>query len=403
MSTPTTLRNSDLASIAEVLKSQADARFDVVAHSSKLHFQDGNLMVEGAEAIITDEGVTPLEVCLEPTPIMDEGLAARLDIPRGYVRKMREAQDCTHLLDANLNEWLSRSDRQWFVRGFKGQGEECGIGRAFLSDRFGCIDNYDVLLAALAGIRKAGVEVNVVGCDLSDRRMTVKVEAPAIAALAPDLLRNYRSPFDNGERRAENAPGWNLERGREAARREGLGFDEGREPLVFAGFIISNSETGGGAFTITPRLVVQVCKNGLTISKDALRKVHLGSQMDEGLIVWSDDTRQKNVELVTAQAADAVSSFCNVEYVRSKITEIEAAAGVAITEPTKVIERVSKALTFSKEEADGILGHFITGGQMTAGGVLNAVTSYAQTIADPDRANEIEEAGLPALALAASV
>ncbi|MEU7912281.1 hypothetical protein [Microbispora bryophytorum] len=32
---------------------------------------------------------------------------------------------------------------------------------------------------------------------------------------------------------------------------------------MFAGFVISNSETGCGAFTITPRLLVQVCRNGM--------------------------------------------------------------------------------------------------------------------------------------------
>jgi len=374
--TTTSLRNATLAEIAEVLKTQADARFDVVAHSSSLRFENGNLMVAGADAKITEDGVTPIEVCLTPTDIFDSGISSRLDIPRKYLRKMREASDCGHLLDANVNEWLARSDKQWFIRGFKNDGEECGIGRAFLSDRYGCYDNYDVLLAALAGIRDAGADVEVVGCDLSERRMSVRVQAPAISALAPALLANYTSPFTR-RRGADN-------------------------PVVFAGFVISNSETGGGAFTITPRLVVEVCKNGMTITKDALRKVHLGSQMDEGVIAWSDDTKHKNVELVTAQARDAVATFCNSGYVEAKIAEITAEAGVAVTEPTRVIEKVSKALSFTAEESEGILSHFISGGDTTAGGVMAAVTSFAQTVLDPDRAGALEEAGLPALSLAAA-
>jgi len=376
MTTPTLLRNATLSEIAEVLKTQADARFDVVAHSDSLRFEGGNLIVSGAEAIITDEGVTPVEVCLTPTDIFDDGLASRLDIPVRYIRKMRAAADSAYLLDANVNHWLAASSKQWFVRGFKGDGEDCGIGRAFLSDRFNCYDNYDVLLAALAGIKDAGAEVEVVGCDLSERRMSVRVQAPAVQALAPALLANYRSPF-TGQTGAEN-------------------------PVVFAGFVISNSETGGGAFTITPRLVVQVCRNGMTITKDALRKVHLGSRMDEGVIQWSDDTNRKNVELVTAQARDAVATFCNTSYVEAKIAEISEAAGVQVAQPTKVIEKVSKALSFTKDEAEGILGHFISGGDTTAGGVMQAVTSFAQTVLDPDRAGELEEAGLAALQLAAT-
>lgn len=376
MSTPTTLRNATLAEIAEVLKTQANARFDVVAHSDSLRFDGGNLMVAGAEAILTEHGVTPVEVCLTPTDIFDDGLANRLDIPVRYIRKMRATTGAEDLLDANVNEWLKRSSRQWFVRGFKGEGNDCGIGRAFLSDRFNCYDHFDVLMAALAGIKDAGVDVNVVGCDLSERRMAVRIEAPAVQALAPALLANYRSPF-TGQTGAEN-------------------------PVVFGGFILSNSETGGGAFTITPRLVVQVCKNGMTITKDALRKVHLGSKMDEGVIRWSDDTNSKHVKLVTSQAKDAVATFCDTAYVEAKIAEISKAAGVRVAEPTKVIEKVSKALAFTKEEQEGILGHFIQGSDITAGGVMNAITSFAQTVLDPDRAGEIEESGLSALTLAAA-
>jgi hypothetical protein len=285
---------------------------------------------------------------------------------------------------------MARSGKQWFVRGFKQEGEECGIARAFLSDRFNCYDNFDVLLAALQGIRDAGVEAQVIGCDLSERRMNVKVVVPEIEALAPLLLATYRSPIDNADPVR-------------AAQAEAHGWLKGDDrPVVFGGFVISNSETGGGAFTITPRIMVKVCRNGLVITKDALRKVHLGSRMDEGQIVWSDSTNRKNTELVTSQATDAVRTFCNVEYVTAKIAELEEAAGIAVVNPTKVLEKVSKALSFTADEAEGILGHFIMGGQMTAGGVMQAVTSFAQTVLDPDRANELEEAGLPALALAAS-
>ena len=50
----------------------------------------------------------------------------------------------------------------------------------------------------------------------------------------------------------------------------------------------------------------------------------------------------------------------------------------------------------------GKLAHFIRGGQLTAGGVMQAVTSAAQD-ADPDTAYEMEAAALPALRLAAAL
>ena len=58
-------------------------------------------------------------------------------------------------------------------------------------------------------------------------------------------------------------------------------------PLVFAGFVLTNSETGHGSFAIAPRLIAQVCSNGYTITRDAMREVHLGGQLGEGVITAS--------------------------------------------------------------------------------------------------------------------
>jgi hypothetical protein len=40
---------------------------------------------------------------------------------------------------------------------------------------------------------------------------------------------------------------------------------------------------GHGPFSITPRLIAQVCSNGYTIIKDAMREVHLGGRLDAGV------------------------------------------------------------------------------------------------------------------------
>ena len=124
-----------------------------------------------------------------------------------------------------------------------------------------------MLLAALDGVRQSGVPVQVDGCDLTDRRMYVRVVCEQVRALAPALLAGYRSPF--------------------------TGASGADSPVVFSGFMITNSETGCGAFTLVPRLVVQVCRNGMTITRDAMRAVHLGERLDEGVVTWSGNTRTR--------------------------------------------------------------------------------------------------------------
>ena len=216
------------------------------------------------------------------------------------------------------------------------------------------IDNLDVLLAALDGLRQAGVPAEIDGCDLTPRRMYVRVVSPAVRALAPGLLAGYRSPF-TGQSGADN-------------------------PVVFAGWVLSNSETGCGAFTITPRLVVQVCGNGMTITHDALRAVHLGGRLDDGVIRWSGDTQQRNLDLITAQARDAVTTFLDTSYVEKKIAEMSQAAGQPVADPQATVEIVCQRLRFTDEQQKTILAHFIRGGDLTAGGVMHAVTSTAQTL-----------------------
>lgn len=415
-----TTRNANLGDLAAILRDQQARKIDVVAPATALRAVDATIQIAGTEAILTDEGVTRADGTYRPTAVADEGLASRLGIPVGYLKTLRA--DRPDLYDANVNGWLhgrkakvrlangGRPDeivreaipadgRNFLVRAFRGDDGGEGVCRAILSDRYKPIDNLDVLTAALDGVRASGANVEIRSCDLTERRMYVKVYSPDVVALAPTLLRNYRSPFsgDNPVVRA----GWTIDRAREVAAREGLGYEPGDEPVVFGGFAIANSETGGGAFTITPELYVRICRNGLTIKVDALREVHLGGSLDEGIIRWSEETQAKALELVTARAKDAVSTFLDHDYVASKVAEIEEQAGAPVREPADAVREVGKRLRFTQEHTDGILDHFIRGGQMTAGGIANAITSYSQTVEDADTAAELDGSALDALALAA--
>jgi hypothetical protein len=145
------------------------------------------------------------------------------------------------------------------------------------------------------------------------------------------------------------------------------------------------------------------CTNGLMITKDVLRQVHLGSKLDHGQIKWSDDTQQKTLALVTAQTRDAVATFLDEEYVAGVIEGLSEIAETEVTDPQKTIEFIGKKLLFSEEATAGILTHFIKGGQVTAGGVMQAVTSFAQTVENPDQAFHFESKALEALELAAAI
>jgi len=371
-----TTRNATLADLVELLQTQHAARLDVVTPARHLAADQGRLRLIGVgEPQLTEDGVTVGETVLRPTDIADAGIADKLGIPLPYLRRLRAEQ--IGLYDANVNTWLGDDpDRRFLVRGLRDPDGGVGIARALLSDSYRVVDNLDVLMAVLDGVRAAGVAVDIAGCDLTERRMYVKVSAPGIAEYAPELLGDYRSPF-TGARGADN-------------------------PLVFAGFLVSNSETGHGSFSLTPQLTVQVCSNGMTLTRDAMREVHLGGRLADGVVRWSGDTRDALLRLVVKQSRDAVTTFLDRDYVRAKLTEITRRAGVPIRDPQATLEHVGKALRFTTDQQATILAHFVRGGDVTSGGVLHAVTSAAQTLDDADAAHELERTGLRAMALAAA-
>ncbi|MCM4082211.1 DUF932 domain-containing protein [Paractinoplanes hotanensis] len=370
-----TARNVDLPTLGGILERQQARKFDAVVPASRVSAIHGNLHVSGARTTLSLDGVTTSDQIFRPSDICDGGISEKLGIPRQYLRKMRE--QAVDLYDANVNGWLLRAeDKKYLLRGFTSDDDgEIGIGRALLSDGYRIIDNLDGLTALLRGLRDSGMKVTV-SCDLSERRMIVRVHSEEIRSLAPALLSNYRSPF-TGKTGADN-------------------------PVVFAGFVFTNGETGGGAHTFTPQIKIQVCNNGMTLTRDALRAVHLGARMDEGIIRWGEDTKKANLDLVSKQARDAVRTFLDVKFVEKKIIEIEEKAGRKVSKPKETIEFVTSTLRFTEAEREAIFEHFIIGGDLTAGGVMHAVTSVAQTLPDPDAAYDMESVGIRAMELAAT-
>ena len=387
----TTLRHANLSDLMSMLTDQGARQLDVVATSRSMRMEHTKLRLYGTEAELTDDGVIPTEGVYTPTSVFDDGVSSKLDIPRAYLRRLRENRP--DIYDATVNMWLHGSTdyapdaRKFMLRLFRGEGED-GIARAMMSSRYGIIDNFDILSAVLDGVRAAGVRVEIPtgGCDLTDRRMYVRITAPQVRAYAPDLFKGYRSPFE----------GPNSGRWLPPSMFDDVG--DGGTGLVFAGLAVRNSEVGFSRFTIAPVAILQTCGNGMTITGDAIKAQHVGVDQDEGVVKWTADTERKQLELVKAKARDAVATFLDSDYITAKLDEIREQASTKIKDVPTTIETLGKKMNYSDAERASILEHFIAGGQQTAGGLLNAITSTAQVVTDADEANRLEESALEALA-----
>lgn len=381
-----TLRKGSLTDLVTELREQKERQADMIVPSADLWSHDGAVLVRGmGAATLTDDGVSRGNLALTPSTVFDDGLSAKLSLPRAYVRSLRD-NSRTDILDTMINRTLhgntdlgaTGDNRKFLLRTFNAAKDgDTGYARALLSNSYKPIDNWDVLHAVIAGMTAAGLDAHVVqSADLTDRRMYVKIVVPEVQALAPNLLKNYVSPY-SGNRGADN-------------------------PTVFAGLVIRNSETGGSAFTITPELTVQICTNGMTITQDAVRKTHLGAKVEEdGVIKVSDETQRANLALITAQTKDAVNTFLDTDYMNRVIARIERQSGDDLAAPTDVVQTITKRPAFTAADADGIMDAFIRGADVTRGGMLNAITAYSQRVDDADRAYDMNADALAAVGMAA--
>ena len=105
---------------------------------------------------------------------------------------------------------------------------------------------------------------------------------------------------------------------------------------------------------------------------------HLGARLDDGLIRYSERTRQANLELITSQAEDAIRTFLDVEFMQGVLDEMTANATGEVREAEKAVKEITQK-TECPAMYDEVLSMFIKGGDMSRGGLVHAVTAAAQS------------------------
>lgn len=164
-------RNLQLGQLIDLLRDQSTRRLDVKAGSGRMRAAGGHLVLDETEPELTLDGVTMTVGVYRPNDIANAGLADKLGIPSAYLRKL--AAEHPDLYDENVNGWLTRTDRRFLIRVLRNNAGG-GIARAVLSTKYARIDNLDVAMSALEGIRRAGTAVDVVACDLTDAACTCR-------------------------------------------------------------------------------------------------------------------------------------------------------------------------------------------------------------------------------------
>ena len=148
---------------------------------------------------------------------------------------------------------------------------------------------------------------------------------------------------------------------------------------IISGMCICNSEVGMGTYEISARAQILKCKNGMHDRNAKFRKVHLGGKMDEGIIQWSQNTRNKNYELIMAQVKDSVKTYLSHDYLGQLTSKLQKAKDTPIEHGIQVVENISNVLNVPTSHRENILKYFLRDQEdQNALGILNAFTRESQ-------------------------
>lgn len=242
-----------LNELAVEIARQKNEMADYMVEPSKLQMDiiDDDLKIR----VLDNDGndrINPLDIGV----YAHRQIGSYLSIPQAYYDLMKDKNP--KLLGINVNDWLGQSTDRRMLRTLDGEA------RAFLSDRYKRIDNYDIAQVTLPIISQIP-DVQIVSCNLTPGKMYIK-------AINPRL-------FDNV------VPG----------------------DTVQAGIIISNSEVGLGAVNIQPLVYRLVCENGMVVNDAVTRKTHLGPTISEdNIFYYSKETVEADDKAFILKIQDTV-------------------------------------------------------------------------------------------------
>lgn len=322
--------------VTEVYRQQ-EAKRDFIAETSELEMQSN-----GTSHLHLGGGVA---TAFDVNSIAHQQIANHLGIPKTYYDRLRDEQP--GLLDQNVNTLFRAKPTQRMVRTLDGNA------RAFLSDRYRPLDNFDLLTHILPVISDMSLQVESSG--LTERNLYLKV-------FSQTLMEDIK-PGDT----------------------------------VRAGLIIRNSEVGMGALDISPMTERLVCTNGMVSTDYAKRRYHVGrgqGNEDEARELYRDETREAEDRAFWMKAVDTLRAVFSEDIFSLIVDRMREAADRKLEgNPVKVVEVTAKQFSLGQSQQDSILTYLIQGGDLSQWGLANAITRASQDEASYDTATDLEVVG----------
>lgn len=327
-----------LVELAQELQRQSETKEDYIAETTALTLTEDSSLILKAE---------DTETVLKVAPNAHQQIASRLNIPLPYYKRMLSLQPS--LLADNVNTWFNSQPERRMIRTLD------GTARAYLSDRYRRLDNYQLAETVLPILSEMGAGIQILSTEITETRMYLKV-----------VNRRLEAEVSEGD-------------------------------IVQAGIAISNSEIGLGSLRVEPLIYRLVCTNGLISQDYSTKKYHVGKRIESETDIYqlyADDTLKADDQAFFLKVRDTVRAAIDQTKFETIVNKMRDAKERKIEgNPVKTVELLANKFTYSQDEQSGILTHLIQGGDLSAYGLMNAVTRTSQDLMDYDRATEFERDG----------
>lgn len=338
---------SSLVAMATELQRRVEAKKDFIAPTGKLEVTTA-LPLD--QAIANTSGEHHLHIGDQFMPMTDHfrrQIAANYRVPHDYAERIRTAHP--HLYAETLNTFLKQEPTTRMVRTLDNRA------RAFLSDRYRPLDNHDLMEAVLPAIMEH-TDIQIPSIDISDNKFYLK-------AIFPRIQTEVR-----------------------------------KGDVVQIGLVISNSEVGAGALSVSPLVFRLVCLNGMIAEDHGTRRTHLGkrNEGEENIQQFlTDQTRRLDDAAFFAKTRDMVKGVLSDLTLNRIVQSMREATEqpIATANLNEIVEVTGEKFGYGERTKAGILDQLIKGGDFTRYGLMNAITRQSQDEEDYQLATQLESDG----------
>jgi len=348
-----------LSTLLQQVQEQANRSQDFLAPTDQLQLMTGD-RGDGSnvsQIIMEQAGGMPTQI-LTANDVAFDQIAQRAGLDVRTARRLQQGYSVE--FDGLINAIWRKEPAVRMIRTYD-NGNNTGIARAVVSDKFKTFDNAHLLNAALPQLMESDAQWRVVNGTVTEKRLYLRLKSEVITG-------------------------------------EGAAVGD----IMALGIGMSNSEVGCGSINVYQMFWTLACLNGMQTEKRT-RKSHItGARGDAdtwGLL--SDEAKDADNHSLSLQIRDLTAAYASRESFDEVLEKMRQAHADPINgSPQVAVESLGKVLALTKKETASVLDGLLatigqagyTGQPVTRATMVNAVTAVAHQ-ADADTVDDWQKLG----------